>query len=138
MGCQECWVIPRSKSNFKTMVNAYQRVKSKGLYENFTCNAQPLSVVCLKQQVAGINAGTPIIWTCGERFSSNINGVFGKELPWHCRLKFIPIENVMQAQNGLFDGIDFNSKKASENQYLTRYDMDSYVEMLVKKSEKER
>ena len=138
MGYQECLVVPHSKADFKMMLDAYRRVKSKGLYDDFTCNAQPLSIICLKQPIAGIGLGIPIMWTCGERFASNINGVFGKELPWHCRLKFIPIENVIQAKSGLIEGIDFNSKKTSENQYLTRYDMKSYIDMLVKRNEKER
>ena len=138
MGYQECWVVSRSKSDFRSMVLAYMRVKSQGLYENFTCNAQPLSIVCLKHPIAGVSNKLPVMWTCGERSASNVNGVFGKELPWHCRLKFIPIEAVVQNQADLFQGIDFESKKPSSNQYLTRYEIDTYAEKLLNKAEKER
>lgn len=69
----------------------------------------------LKHTIAGVRDTLPILWTCEERFASNIVGVFEKELPCYCKPIFIPIENVDQKQAELFDGIDFSNKNPTEN-----------------------
>ena len=51
--------------------------------------------------VASIPQGTKILWACGERSATNINGIFQGELKqrFNMKIDILPIEHIMGLYN---------------------------------------
>lgn len=131
MGYQESWVVVSPQRKFGLLLKAYHNADKAGFYKD-VCRpcAEPLSIIELKQKIASIPQGTKILWACGERSATNINGIFQGELKqrFNMKIDILPIEHIMGLYNkDMFEGINFNSEKPTENEFFKRYSIKDYI-----------
>lgn len=95
-----------------------------GYYDNPESNAaEPRSIVVLKKQFGEIPAQTKAVWASGDKVLHTAEGLFGGNLPDGINLRIVPIESVLKEDAPEVHGIDFDSRKPSENEYMKRFDI---------------
>lgn len=125
MGYQESWLVVQPQWCFPKLIRAYEQAARSGYYR--TASVEPLSIVLLKQPFGELPKGTKILWVCGDRCFHTPTGVFDGNLKTAAKLRFIPVEQVLDLQDGRLGGIDLSSRMPSENAYMKRYHIRDYA-----------
>lgn len=128
MGYQESWLYVQPQWCFRKLILAYKKTNLSGYYRFM--GAEPASVLILKQPFGNIPKGAKILWVCGDRCFHNMIGVFNGHLTIHPKVRFIPVEQVLDLQDHRLNGINLNSRKPSENEYIKRYSVKDYAERI--------
>ena len=110
---------------FSKLIRAYDQAARSGYYQ--TASVEPLSVVVLKQPFGELPKGTKILWVCGERCFHTSAAVFNGNLKTAAKLRFVPVEQVLDLQDRRLEGIDLSSRIPSENAYMKRYHIRDYA-----------
>lgn len=134
MGYQESWLYVQPQGCFPKLLRAYEKTAQSDYYR--IMEIEPMSVIILKRSFGDVPKGTKILWVCGDRGFHNLNGVFDGNLKTRAKVRFIPVERVLDPEDSRLNGIDLNSQMPSENAYMKRYSVKGYAEKL--KMERER
>ena len=110
---------------FSKLIRAYDQAARSGYYR--TASVEPLSVVVLTQPFGELPKGTKILWVCGERCFHTSAAVFNGNLKTAAKLRFVPVEQVLDLQDRRLEGIDLSSRMPSENAYMKRYHIRDYA-----------
>lgn len=126
MGYQESWLVLHP-TDFDNALSAFIKTVESGYYSH--AGAEPSSVIALKQPFGDLPEGTRIIWICGDRCYHHVDGIFNRNL--RCSMRIIPIEEIMDGPDDpRLKGIDFNSVLPTENDYMVRFDAESYTRQI--------
>ena len=125
MGYQESWLYIEPQRKFDKLIRAYEKAEQAGYYE--VAGAEPRSVIILKQPFGDIPAGKKLLWVCGDRSFHSVGGIFCGELKCSGKIRVIPIEKVLDADDRRVEGLDFDSPAPSENAYMKRYSVANYA-----------
>ncbi len=132
MGYQESLLHIRPQWLFDSMIHAYEQTAASGYYN--IMGAEPVTVIELKKSVMGYPKGTKLLWVCGDRCFHTESGVFDQtkitDFPFY-RLTFTSVEYALaQTNSNVLEGIDLNTDEPSENEYLSRWSVRSYIDLL--------
>ena len=136
MGYQESWLVVQPQWCFPKLIRAYEQAARSGYYR--TASVEPLSIVVLKQPFGELPKGTKILWVCGDRCFHTPSGVFDGNLKTAAKLRFIPVEQVLDLQDRRLEGIDLSSQMPSENAYMKRFCVKDYAARMRMQKEKSR
>lgn len=136
MGYQESWLVVQPQWCFTKLIRAYDQAAHSGYYR--TASVESLSVVVLKQPFGELPKGTKILWVCGDRGFHTPSGVFGGNLKTAAKLRFIPVEQVLDLQDRRLEGIDLSGQMPSENAYMKRFCVKDYAARMRMQKEKSR
>lgn len=132
MGYQESWLVLHP-TDFDNALSAFIKTVESGYYNH--AGAEPSSVIALKQPFGDLPEGTRIIWICGDRCYHHVDGIFNRNL--RCSMRIIPIEEIMDGPDDpRLKGIDFNSVLPTENDYMVRFDAESYTRRQIEMRER--
>ena len=134
MGYQESWLYIQPQWCFPKLLRAYEKTVQSDYYR--IMDIEPMSVIILKRPFGDIPKGTKILWVCGDSGFHNLNGVFDGNLKTRAKVRFIPVERVLDPEDSRLNGIDLNSQTPSENAYMKRYSVKGYAEKI--KNDRER
>ena len=132
MGYQESLLHIRPQWLFDAMIRAYEQTAASGYYA--VMGAEPVTVIELKKSVMGYPKGTKLLWVCGDRCFHSESGVFDQtkitDFPFY-RLTFTSVEYALaQTLDNVLEGIDLNTDEPSENEYLSRWSVRKYIDLL--------
>ena len=134
MGYQESWLYVQPQMCFPKLLRAYEKTARTDYYR--TMGAEPMSIIILKRSFGEVPKGAKILWVCGDRCFHTPTGVFNGNLKSPAKLRFIPVERILDPHDHRLKGIDLNSRASSENDYMKRYCMEDYI--VRTKAERER
>ena len=128
MGYQESWLYVQPQWCFPKLLRAYEKTAQSDYYR--IMEIEPMSVIILKRPFWNIPQGAKILWVCGDRGFHNLDGVFDGNLKTKAKVRFIPVEWVLDDVDDRLSGIDLNSQTPSENAYMKRYSVKGYAEKI--------
>ena len=128
MGYQESWLYIQPQWCFPKLLRAYEKTAQSDYYR--IMEIEPMSVIISKRSFGDVPKGAKILWVCGDRGFHNLNGVFDGNLKTRAKVRFIPVEQVLDSEDSRLNGIDLGSQFPSENAYMKRYSVKGYAEKI--------